>query len=77
MIKIKVIEVDCIRVRLPEHENRQLGPVEDFIAQIGYQNIKEIKIQSTAGGSCYYHIFYEDILPYTPRPTPEKKGLFG
>lgn len=77
MIKVKVIDVDSIWARLPEHENKQLGPVEDFIAQIGYQNIKEIKIQSTDGGSGYYHIFYEDNLPYTPRPIPEKKGLFG
>lgn len=77
MIRIKVIEVDCTWARLPDHEAEQLGPIEDFIAQVGYQNIKEIKVQSSGGPSGYYHIIYEDGLSYTPRTTPKKKGLFG
>ena len=77
MIKIKVIAVEATWACLPDYENKQLGPVEDFIAQVGYQNIKEIKIQSASGSAGYYHIFYEDGQPYTPRTTPQKKGLFG
>lgn len=79
MIRIKVIEVDCTWARLPDHEAEQLGPIEDFIAQVGYQNIKEIKVQSSGGPSGYYHIIYEDGLPFTPyvEEEPKKKGIFG
>ena len=77
MIKIKVFTINSTPASDPDRENEQLGPVESFIAQIGYQNIKEIKVQSTSDSPGYYHIFYEDNLPYTPRPISEKKGLFG
>ena len=77
MVKIKVIAVDSTRAHDPNHEDKQLGPVEDFIEQIGYQNIKEIRIQSASASLGYYHIFYEDGQPYTSRTAPQKKGLFG
>jgi hypothetical protein len=77
VIKIKVIAIQSRPACLPDYEDQQLGPVEDFIAQVGYQNIKEIKVQSTSSDPGFYHIIYEDGLPYTPRTTPKKKGLFG
>lgn len=77
MIKIKVLMIESQQARDPNHEDEWLGPAEDFIAQVGYQNIKEIKIQSASGSLGYYHIIYEDGLPYTPRTTPKKKGIFG
>ncbi len=76
VIKIKVLKIRSYETRLPDSEDKQLGPIENFIEQVGYQNIKEIKMQSTSGDIGFYHIIYEDGLPYTPRPIPPKKGLF-
>ena len=77
MIKIKVFTISSIVASKAIGEDEELGPIEDFIMQIGYENIKNIKIQSTTTGTGYYHIIYEDGLSYTPRTTPKKKGLFG
>ena len=77
MIKVKVIAVNSYLTSEPNQEDKELAPIENLIAQVGYQNIKDIRVQSTNSGLGYYHIIYEDNLPYTPRPIPEKKGLFG
>ncbi len=77
MIKIKVLSLDSMWASDPNLENKELSPIENFIAQIGYEVIKDIKIVTNGSSLTYYHIFYEDGLPYTPRPMPEKKGLFG
>ncbi len=77
MIKIEIFSVNLYGLSEPNRAEKWVGPVEEFIARVGYQNIKEIKMQSTNGHVCYYHIFYEDGQPYTPRPTSQKKGLFG
>lgn len=77
MIKIKVISLNSNWASQPGQEDKELAPIENFIAQIGYENIREIKVVYSSGGSTFYHILYEDNLPYTPRPIPEKKGLFG
>ena len=77
MIKIKVISLRSHQASEPNQEDKELGPIEDFIAQIGYENIRDIKVIYVNGGLTYYHILYEDGQPYTSRTAPQKKGLFG
>ena len=77
MIKIKVFSLNSAFVTKTREEDKELGPVENFIAQIGYENIREIKVVYVNGGDTHFYIIYEDNLPYAPRPIPEKKGLFG
>lgn len=77
MIKIKIFQVESNLARDVNHEDKELGPMEEFIAQIGYEKIKNILLQSTSDCTSFYAIFYEDNLPYTPRSTPKKKGFFG
>lgn len=57
--------------------NKQIAPIEAFIAQIGYDNIKNIIVSAPASVNSYYTIFYEDGQPYTPYVEPPKKGIFG
>ncbi|MDD3159031.1 hypothetical protein [Anaeromusa sp.] len=79
MIKIKVISLRSLQASEPNQEDKELGPIENFIAQIGYENIRDIKVIYVSGGLTYYHILYEDGLPYTPyvEEEPKKKGIFG
>lgn len=77
MIKIKVISLNSNWASQPDQEDKELAPIENFISQIGYETIRDIKIVSNGSNLTYYHIIYEDNLPYTPRPTSQKKGLFG
>ena len=77
MIKIKVFSLNSYQVFEPDKEDKELAPIENFIAQIGYDAIRDIKIVSNGSSLTYYHIIYEDNQPYTPRPIPPKKGLFG
>ncbi len=77
MIRLKVIAVDSHCACDPKQAADRVGPVEDIIAQIGYENIKHIRVQASNGSVAYHNIFYEDNQPYTPRPTSQKKGLFG
>ncbi len=77
MIKIKVLCLDSSRASDPNQEDKELDHIEAFISQIGYEAIRNIKVVCVSGSLTYYHIIYEDGLPYTPRPIPPKKGLFG
>ena len=77
MIKVKVISLNSYSASEPNQEDKELAPIENFISQIGYETIRDIKIVSNGSNLTYYHIIYEDNQPYTPRPTPQKKGLFG
>ena len=77
MIKIKIFQVNSSQACNFGHEDEELDPMEEFIAQVGYEKIKNILLQSTSGSTSYYAIFYEDNLPYAPRSTPKKKGIFG
>ena len=81
MIRMKIFKIDPgkfdmayvdqkgiakYKKELEKHE-KELSPIENFIAEIGFENVRSM-ISST--GSPYYlayTIFYEDNLPYTPR----------
>ena len=60
-------------------KRKEWAPVEEFIAQIGYNNIKNIIVTPGTTYFSYYSIFYEDGQPYTPyvEDEPKKKGIFG
>ena len=74
MVKIKVFRVNAYDSCLPNLEERTLAPMEAFIAQIGYERIKNIVTLSTSSGmTSFYTIFYEDGLPYTPYVDEEPK----
>ena len=77
MIRMRVFEVNAVSSVSNLNDNKEVAPIEKFIALIGYENIKNIIVSAPNNYSCYYAIFYEDGLPYTPPPVPEKKGLFG
>ncbi|MEA5135283.1 MAG: hypothetical protein VB035_04000 [Candidatus Fimivivens sp.] len=80
MVKIKIFEVNAYEGCKPNLEKRTVAPMEAFITQIGYENIMNIVTVSTgASNLCYYTIFYEDGLPFTPyvEEEPKKKGIFG
>ena len=71
MVRMKVIQVDSkiAASASPAYENRkkqEIAKVEDFITQIGYDNIKNIIISAPNSSFSYYSIFYEDGQPYTP-----------
>jgi len=80
MVRMKVFVVNSSNLSKDRYEDEEKLPIEDFIAQVGYDNIKNI-IMSNAGSILVcYTIFYEDGLPYSPRnesDAPKKKGLFG
>jgi hypothetical protein len=63
----------------PLYKNKVWAPVEEFIAKIGYDNIKNIIVTPGTTYFSYYSIFYEDGLPFTPyvEEEPKKKGIFG
>lgn len=80
MIRIKVFKTNSNSSCNPNHANEELEPMENFIAQIGYDRIKNIVVSPGTDIYSYYSIFYEDGLPYTPRTEtaePKKKGIFG
>ncbi len=79
MIRMKVIQIEpkLAASDLPINEERkkeEIAKVEEFIAQIGYENIKNIITASPDSNFfSYYSIFYEDNQPYTPYVKPPKK----
>ena len=77
MIRLKVIEIITSRALFPSTSAKAVGSVEEFIATIGYDNIKNIIVTSPNATSTCYSIFYEDGQPYIPSPTSEKKGFWG
>ena len=77
MIRVRVFKIFSGKSCDPISGKEVLAPMENFIAQIGYDNIKNIIVSAPDTLFSFYSIFYEDGLPYTPPPVPEKKGLFG
>lgn len=78
MVRMKVFKVDADGSASKLSESEEVSPIENFIALIGYDNIKNIIVSAAGSYSCYYAIFYEDGKPYTPyTDPPKKKGLFG
>ncbi len=81
MIRMKVFKVDS-SISCDEAtplRAKYVAPIETFIAQIGYDNIKNIVVSAPNSINSYYTFFYEDNQPYTPyvEDEPKKKGLFG
>lgn len=78
MVKIKVFAIASRESCDDKYADTELSPLESFIEKIGYNNIRNIVTSSpNSSGISYYTFFYEDGLPYAPRQTPEKKGIFG
>lgn len=80
MIRMKVFEINADSSSNNFSQDETVAPIEDFIAQIGYDNIKNIIVSAAGSYSCYYAFFYEDGQPYIPRTKvaePKKKGFFG
>ncbi len=81
MIRMQVFKVnaDWSCNRESPLRNKQIAPIESLIAQIGYDNIKNIIVSAPDSIYSYYTIFYEDGQPYTPyvEDEPKKKGIFG
>lgn len=85
MVRMKVIEIksSIAASNSPVYEESkkdEIAKVEEFIAQIGYDSIKNIIVSAPNNSYSYYSIFYEDNLPYTPRAETDaakKKGIFG
>lgn len=66
MIRMEVFDFDSSRLTDETYGSEEKALVEAFIAQVGYDNIKNI-IVSNSGSTCVlYTIFYEDGQPYTP-----------
>ena len=80
MIRVKVISMFSAKASTPDSGKRAVAPLEEFIAQVGYDNIKNIVVSSPNNFNIsYYSIFYEDNQSYTPNAEnePKKKGIFG
>lgn len=79
MIRTRVFRVFSKESCDPILGKKLMAPMEEFIAQIGYNNIKNIIVSAPESIYSYYTIFYEDGKPYTPyvEGEPKKKGLFG
>ena len=82
MIRIEMFPVETTKIcysNTPNAKRKELAPIEEFIAKIGYENIKNIIVSQSGGSNVYYSVFYEDGQPYTPyvEDEPKKKGLFG
>ena len=77
MIRIEVFDINSNR--LYANKRKELSPIEDFIAQVGYDNIKNIIVSNSGTVFLCYSIFYEDNQPYTPyvEEEPKKKGILG
>ena len=77
MIRIKVFEINSNR--LNDNQRKELSPIEEFIAQVGYDNVKNIIVSNSGAVFVCYSIFYEDNQPYTPyvEDEPKKKGILG
>ncbi len=45
--------------KLAEHE-KEYAPIEDFIAEIGFENIRKITTTSAHIGTLVYTVLYED-----------------
>ena len=72
MIRMKVIEVksNVAASNSPAYakfKTEEIAKVEEFIAQIGYDSIRNIVVSAPNPTFSYYSIFYEDGQPYTPR----------
>ena len=67
MIRLKAFVINSIRLTEDKYENRFKAPIEDFIVQVGYDNIKKILTCNAGSNVICYSIFYEDGQPYTPR----------
>ncbi len=69
MIRMKAFMADSYRLILskPKDNEKEKAPIEDFIAQVGYDNIKKILTCNAGSNLICYSIFYEDGQPYTPR----------
>ncbi len=73
MIRMRVIQVEpkIAASNSPAYDERkkaEIAKVEEFIAQIGYENIKNIiTVSPDSALFSYYTFFYEDGQPYTPR----------
>ena len=71
MVRMKVIQIES-RVASSDSpayddlKRKEVSKVEEFIAQIGYDTIRNIIVSSPGNNFSYYSIFYEDGQPYTP-----------
>ncbi|MDF3003923.1 MAG: hypothetical protein K0S22_395 [Oscillospiraceae bacterium] len=79
MVRMEVFEFDSSRLTDKKTGYKEKSQVEDFIAQVGYDNIKNIIVSNSGSTFICYSIFYEDGQPYTPyvEEEPKKKGIFG
>lgn len=79
MIRLKVIEISTSRAISSSTSRKAVAPVEEFIASIGYDNVKNIVVTAVGALTTLYSIFYEDNQSYTPyvAEKPKKKGFFG
>lgn len=85
MIRLKVIQINSdiaskTSSNYADLSANEIEKVEEFIAEIGYENIKNIIVSGPNSSYSCYSFFYEDGQPYTPRTEPvahKKKGIFG
>ena len=79
MIRMKAFVINSYNLTNNKYEDKEKSPIEDFIAQVGYDNIKNIITSNASSTFVCYSIFYEDNLPYTPyvEEEPKKKGILG
>ena len=66
MIRMKAFVFDSNYLIDNKYENKEKSPIEDFIAQVGYNNIKKILTSNAGSTFVCYSIFYEDGQP-SPR----------
>ncbi|MEA5135273.1 MAG: hypothetical protein VB035_03950 [Candidatus Fimivivens sp.] len=79
MIRMQVFSMNSNRMFDKLYQRKEISPIEEFIAQVGYNNIKNIIVSNSGTVFLCYSIFYEDGQPYTPyvEEEPKKKGIFG
>lgn len=66
MIRMEVFDFDSNRFTNKKTGDKQKALIEDFIAKVGYDNIKNIIVCNSSSTFVCYSIFYEDGQPYTP-----------
>lgn len=66
MVRMKAFVINANRLTDDKYEDKVKSPMEDFIAQVGYDNIKKILTSNAGSVFVCYSIFYEDGQPYTP-----------
>ena len=79
MVRVEMFPVVVTKACYSSDKRKEWAPIEEFIAKIGYENIKNIAVSQSGGTNVYYSVFYEDGQPFTPYVEDEskKKGLFG